>query len=150
MLNLPMKDLNTYRAEQQSQHYIFRIPPGTPLSACQSSDYWVHVRNRLRLLDVVELIADDGSFEAKMRILEINRATGNIVFRTLSEWRPAPSETVMPLKAETKPKFKAAWIVGNRSYSVQEIQTGNYVAEGLTKENAEKEADRLNAERLAA
>lgn len=149
MLNLPTKDLNVYRVEQARTHYFFPIPAGTPLSMVLSSDYWVHLRGKFRLYDVIEVVAEDGSFEATARIVSLNKMTGVIVFRVLSQWQP--SETPVPLTETKAMRFKAAWIVGNRSWSVQEIQTGKYVAEGLAdKPAAEAEAVRLDQERKAA
>lgn len=148
MLDLPMKDLNTYRVEQLSTHYMFVIPVGTPLSAVMSSEYWVHVRNRMKLYDLVEAIAADGTYEAKFRIVALNKITGTIKFRLLSEWHDAEPEAILPAAAT---KFKARWVVGNRTWAIDEIATGKCVIEGLSsKADAEAEALRLDQERKAA
>lgn len=150
-----MQDLNTYRAEQKRMTYFFIIAAGTPLSAVLHPDYWVHIRGNpnsergLHNYDLIEIVAADGSYDVTVRIISINKVTGDIKFRILRSWEPEGE--AVPITEVKAGRFKAAWIVGNRSWSVQEIATGKYVVEGLAdKASAEAEATRLDQERKAA
>lgn len=149
MLDLPMSDLNTYVAAQKSTHYLFIVPTGVPLSAVMHADYWVHVRRRMKEYDIIEVVSQDGTYEARFRITFINHITGMMKFRLLSEWHPeGQAEPIVPA---ANSRFEAKWIVGKRSFCVYEKVTGNMVAEGFSsKEEAEAEALRLDGERKAA
>lgn len=150
MIPYPSKPINTYRAGSFGTTWRFPIPAGVPLSVVLSSDYplWVHNRKAFSTYDLCEFIAEDGTFDVMVRITFISEATGLFRFRTLVEWSQS---NVEPISKEGPSKFKAAWVVGKRTFCVQEVVTGKYVSEGFpNKEEAEAEAVRLDTERKAA
>ena len=121
------------RAEQVRTVYFEVIPEGVSLEQALMADYWQHVRRFLRLYDIFELVAADGSFDAKARLTYINNVTGEMRFRLLSNVQAeAGAAQFVPAKSD---RFEVKHR-GHGTWGVFEKQTGNMVADGLSKEVA--------------
>lgn len=143
------------RAEEERSKYSHVIPPNTPLEHVMTSDYWVHVKNYLALNDVIEVIAADGTYDADIRVISLNKVTGIIKFRLIRN-------VVLDANAEALPKpgtLEAGNLPSGRyqvkrgfasQFKIIERATGNIVADGLDKQSADAECARLEAERKAA
>ena len=134
------------RAEFERNVYFEVVPPGTTIEDVMSGDFWVHVRKTIRVNDVIEAVAADGSFDADLRVVSINLASGAMAFRVLRNVTGKPSAVVKPQGAE---RFKVQHVRFGQ-YAILELKTGAKVADGLDKEAAVAEKARLEAERQAA
>jgi len=50
------------------------IPPGVPFEVAMRSNYWAHHVRTLRPLDRIEMMAEDGSWEAEARVMFVGQA----------------------------------------------------------------------------
>jgi hypothetical protein len=110
------------------------------------ADYWVHVHARIEPMHVFEVVAADGSYEARFRC--VMKRPGELKFRLISAWR-ADAGKQQPIKKEDEGKFVVRHD-GFAKYSVIEKATGIAVAAGFDKDGAKAEADRLNTTAKAA
>jgi hypothetical protein len=139
MIKLPSR---LWPKGQKWAEYNEIVPAGTPLSAVMSRDYWVHVENVLRPLDLITCVAEDGSFDVDIRLL--SKTPTNMKFRLVREARI--DEDAQPIKREV---VSDKYVVqsGGRAggWRVAEKATGKLVADGLDKAGAEAEKNRLEA-----
>jgi hypothetical protein len=134
------------RAEEVRSVYFEVVPDGMTLADAMSADFWQHVRKALRLYDVFEVVAADGSFDASFRLTYINNMTGEMRFRllVLVEGDGTAQAYV--------PKGGDRFVVTHKGfgrYAVIEKATGTLVADGLTKEIAVETASKAEAARKA-
>lgn len=142
-MQLPMR---LERAEHKRTVYFLPVAPGVPLSAVMTADYFVHVRNAIQPYDLFEAVAQDGSYEATFRCVAINRAAGTLKFRLLTKWEETASVEPVAVMKTAEARFKGAWNPGKKCHVVQEIATGDTVAEPFASlAEAKAEAERLNA-----
>lgn len=135
------------RAEHVRSNYFQVVPEGQTLESALSPDFWAHTRKQLRLYDLFELVAEDGAFDALVRITSINNVTGEIVFRVLSNVAGAPAaQTYVPDRSD---RFEVK-SRGFGRYAVMEKETGNMVADGLSKEKAIETQQQAESQRKAA
>lgn len=125
--------------------YTQFVDPGTSFEDVLEPDYWAHVVTRLRPMDVIEVVALDGSFDAELRVMSIKE---NIpTFRVLRECHVREAEDTSQPDAsdryETRHFGRGVWGVVERS-------SGSRVWEGGTKDEAGAERLRLEAARKAA
>ncbi|MEL6310846.1 MAG: hypothetical protein AAFQ17_00535, partial [Pseudomonadota bacterium] len=118
--------------------------PDTPFSAVTGTEYWAHVRGKLQVFDVIEIVAADGSFDAEIRLLSITPT--KLTWRVLRKTEGSIGEIVKPAAG---PTYKAVHR-GRGSYAVQHQTTGDLIADGLTKEQAEAEVAKAEIEKQAA
>lgn len=134
------------RAEHQRTTYFLSVAPGVPLAAVMTSDFFAHVRKDIRLHDLFEVVAQDGSYEALFRCVALNKAAGSVRFRLLSKWEEQASAQPVAVMTTAEPRYKGAWNPGRKYHVVQEIATGDTVAEPFASlAEAKAEAERLNA-----
>jgi hypothetical protein len=121
------------RAEEARTVYFEVIPDGMVLQDAMNADYWQHVRKYLRLYDIFEVVAADGTYDATFRLTYINNLTGEMRFRLLSLIEADGS--VQAIVSKKDDRFMVAH-KGFGRYAVIEKSTGTLVADGLTKEMA--------------
>lgn len=151
------------RAEFVASHYLVVIPAGLPMSFVTSTAAWVHIASKLRHLDMVTVIADDGSFEVDMRagFRDIRNADGSLLRRELSwrvlrEWRAGGEDAALgDLPARDNDgggaRFKVGWGGPAQKHRIVETATGKVVASNFsTKEEAEAALANLLATAEAA
>lgn len=68
--------------------FVHIVPPGVTLETALSSSYW---RNAWKVLEgkkysTIDLLADDGSFDVTVRILDATATS--MEFRVVREWEP--------------------------------------------------------------
>lgn len=134
------------RSEFEVNRYFVMIEPGVTLDDVMTGDYWMHVRKVLRVNDVIEAVAGDGSFDAELRILSINQNSGAMTFRVLRN-TVGKAGPIAKSVAEDRFELKHA---GFAKYRITERKTGTVVVDGVDKATAESEKARLEAERVAA
>lgn len=137
MLKLPSR---LWPKGQKWAEYNEVVEPGIPLSVVMSRDYWVHTHARLSPMDVISVVAADGSFDADIRL--ISKTPTEMKFRLIRGGEIAQKQTIQ--RDETKERFSVQHR-GRGSYAVQERATGQFVADGLDKDSAETEKARLEA-----
>ena len=133
------------RAEFESQHYVEIIPAGIPFSEVMSTQFWSHVETRLRVYDIVEVIAEDGSFDADMRL--VRKAPGRLEWRVLRNVSGAPVEGVV--KPGKPARHELKWGGPRAKWTVKDKRTGKTLVEGYDKAEAQAELERLEAEAAA-
>jgi hypothetical protein len=65
---LPTKSL---RSEYAHSRHDVSVKPGVTLAHCIEPKFWAHLAARFRVHDVIEVIAEDGSFEMDLRVMAI-------------------------------------------------------------------------------
>lgn len=69
-----MKQLTERNMAQRAEHarsvYFASIPPGTSFDDLLVPSYWAHCVGRLKVNTLIEAVADDGSFDALLRVTE--------------------------------------------------------------------------------
>ena len=142
---MPVSSRNACRRLQRTDYvvnnYTELVAAGITLEDVMSFAYWVNEAGSFRLNDIVNVIAQDGSFEARLRVIRL--APGFIEFRILNEWRPT-------LQDSGSGRFELGWAGPKGKWFVREVATGKKLAEGLEKPAAIAELARLDAAREAA
>lgn len=123
--------------------YTEMVEQGTTLAMVMSPDYWTHVRAALRVHDVIECIAMDGSFEVDLRVTQIRDTYPT--FRVIREFKGEPGSSV----ASKADRYETQQI-GKGIWGVVEKSTGKRIAEGFDKAGADAERRRLEDTRVAA
>lgn len=123
--------------------YTEFVEPGTTLSMVMAPDYWTHVRAVLRVHDVIECIAMDGSFEADLRVTQIRDTYPR--FRIIREIHDEAGSSVA-----SQAGIYTVQHFGRGVWGVTEKSTGDRIAEGFDKAGAEAELLRLEGQRKAA
>lgn len=91
-------------------------PMGHTLEMCLKPTYWRNVLRELgqqrvigrHAFNRIEILSEDGSWEAELRVMEVDATGGLVTTRLLRQWPEAKPEAVAPApKAETKPETKA-------------------------------------------
>jgi len=141
--NLPLR---LKRTEFESNSYFEVIAPGVTLEEVMSGDFWVHVRNNFRVHDVIVAVAADGAFDAELRITSLNKVSGDIRFRLLSNVKGQAGAVVKSQPAE---RFEIKHRGAGR-FAIVERKTGDIAADGLDKDTAAAEKAKMEAERQAA
>lgn len=65
------------------RHNIFRVTPeiGTPPAALLDPHYWAHVSAKLRFGDVIEVLAEDGSYFAELLVRDVGNLYAKVAFK---------------------------------------------------------------------
>jgi hypothetical protein len=124
---------------QKWAEYNEIIPAGTPLSAILCRDFWIHVQSYLRPFDVINCVAEDGSFDVSIRLL--SRTPTEMKFRVIRE---AKIDDASPI-ARDNPGERYLVQSGGRAggWRIREKSTGNLIADGLDKASADAEKAKL-------
>jgi hypothetical protein len=143
MLKLPTR---LWPHGQKWAEYNELVPAGTPLSAVMTRDYWIHIQNQMRPLDVINCVAEDGTFDVTIRLL--SKTSTELRFRLIREAKIDVAVAIS--REEATDRFRV--VSGGRAggWRVQERATGQIIADGLDKAAAEAEKARLETERKAA
>lgn len=129
--------LRLKRSDYEHSIYFELVAPGTTLQEALAPAFWVHVIGRMRVYDLVELVAADGSFDCLARVVHLDTRSGDISFRILTcvgEGKPAAVEAVRESPFELRHKGHGRWSVVERS-------TGKTMLENASKEEAAAFAD---------
>ncbi|MBA2708004.1 MAG: hypothetical protein H0U59_09395 [Gemmatimonadaceae bacterium] len=127
----------------QYARYTIFVEPGVPMSQVTAPDYWINVRSTLRVHDVIECIALDGSFEADLRVTQIRDTYPR--FRVIREVHDEAGSTIV-----SKSAIYVTQHFGKGVWGVSEKTTGKRISEGFDKAGAEDELHRLEGQRKAA
>lgn len=84
MLTLPERNM-AQRAEHARSIYFAEIPAGITLEQCLEPTFWAHCVGRLKKNTMIELVAEDGSFDALVRVTD--KDVGFAKLRVLYSWR---------------------------------------------------------------
>lgn len=130
-------------ADYERTRYFVTVEPGIPFSAVLTTGFWAHVHKTLKPFDVIEVVALDGSFDADIRL--ISYTPTQLKWRVLRETHGEAGS----VEVETESAFKVSH-KGRGQWGVQDRRSGEWLAEGLSKEDAEATKASLDAERQAA
>lgn len=128
------------RAENERTVWREDIQPGIPLEVVMSSNYWIHVHDKITLKDIFEVSALDGSYFAMFDV--VMKRPGELRFRLLSKWEDA--ENAQPIVTQPEDRFVVQFS-DQFQHCVVERATGKRLAEGLSKKMANDECAKLNA-----
>jgi hypothetical protein len=96
MLTLPERQM-AQRAEHARSIYFAEIPTGITFEQCLEPTFWAHCVGRLKKNTMIELVAEDGSFDALVRVTD--RDVGFAKLRVLYAWK---NEHAAPAAGETE------------------------------------------------
>lgn len=65
------------------RHNIFRVTPeiGTPPSALLDPHYWAHVSAKLSVGNIIEVMAEDGSYFAELLVRDVGNLYAKVAFK---------------------------------------------------------------------
>ena len=127
-------------AEQSRTAYFFMAAPGTAIEDILTREFWQHVETQLRINDVIDVVAADGSFDVTLRL--IRKAPGFLGWRIIRDWRAEIVEA-------SDGKFAVKWMGPVVKWCVVESATGKKVVEGLDKAAATAELQRRSTPEAA-
>lgn len=148
MPNAGLLDLPQRLKRAEELRTLWRVQPrgGIPLEEVMKAAYWTHVHQRMTVGDRVEVVAEDGAYAAEIEL--VMKRPGEMKFRI---WHKIDFQGAEPIKQHIPGDFFVQWVPGgNLKHCVIQRSTGQRMAEGLDKEAAVAEADRLNATLKAA
>ena len=70
---LPPGFLNFNEAEYVRKSHRANIPPGVPVQRLVQSDYWMHNASKIKPGDLIECIAQDGSYFVELLARKVDR-----------------------------------------------------------------------------
>ena len=82
------------RAQHKRNVHQFVLPDGDTLKDAVEQDYWVHIAQKLTVLDRIEIVPDDGSFYAELMVrslqfgMVVTGVINDVRFDEYSEDRP--------------------------------------------------------------
>ncbi len=123
-------------AEQSRTAYFWMATTGTVIEDILTREFWQHVENQLRLNDVIDVVAADGSFDVAIRL--IRKAPGFLGWRVIRDWRAEIVEV-------SDGKFAVKWMGPAAKWCIVDTATGKKLAEGLDKAAATAELQRRSA-----
>ena len=140
LVSMPRRKLplRLKRAEFAYTRYFELVPAGVPHEEVASTSFWAHVMPVLRVLDIVEAVAEDGAWEADLRL--VRKSPGRLEWRVLRHFSGAPVEQDRPARFELK------WGGPALKWTIRDRRDGKVVAEGFNKPGAEQEMARLEVE----
>lgn len=130
-------------ADFERTRYFLAVDAGTTMQDVTGTEIWAHVHKALKPMDVVEVVAVDGSIDVDIRL--VAKTPAKLTWRVIRE----ASGTAQPIKVEKDAPFKALH-KGRGVYAVQAKSDGSIIADGLTKDQADAEVARMSQERQAA
>ena len=132
-------------ADYERTRYFVACEPGTTMADITGTEFWANVAKSLRHLDVIEAVAMDGSFDVEMRL--VSKTPAKLTWRILRASQTA--EGAVSIETEQPQNFVVSHR-GRGTYGVQKKSTGEWLAEGLSRQDAEAAAAEMEAERAAA
>jgi hypothetical protein len=126
---------------QKWAEYNEIVPPGTPLSAILSREYWIHVQNQIRPFDTISCVAEDGSFDVDIRL--IRKTPTEMVFRVIRDAGIASADAITRDEATARYVVQPPVRGKPGMWQVRERSSGIVVADGLDKDTAERERVKL-------
>lgn len=66
------------------RHNIFRVTPeiGTPPAALLDPHYWAHVSAKLSVGNIIEVMAEDGSYFAELLVRDVGNLYAKVAFKS--------------------------------------------------------------------
>ena len=140
------------RAMHEISHWFLRATVGVTPADVMSPDYWAHLAGKMKVDDRIEVVAQDGSFDADLRVIAVDSRMLWAQVRVLRGW---PEALWAPLAVEEKPELLDAKdykyeFAGPHKFRIINA-TGDVVETHIpTKEAAIARIAELRAEKLAA
>jgi hypothetical protein len=101
------------------------IPAGTSLETVLEPSYWAHYTRDLRPNDILEVVCEDGSWEASLRVRFVSTAEAKMAVRWKVEF-----DTDEVTEEESDTHF-VKWISPPKKYGVIRRDTGAVIQDGF-------------------
>lgn len=125
---------------------------GETIDDVLAPSYWAHVAPQMSRFDIVEVIADDGSYEVVFRVISAEKSA--MKFRVLAVWEPEPLITGLGPVDEPSPPvagLSVTWGGPRHKWRVVDDVTKEVASHGHSnKEEAEAARDAIIEQRKAA
>lgn len=82
--------MRTSGAEYYRQSFHIIAPVGVTIADLQRPEFWTHNGGKVKPHDVIDVIAEDGSFDVTLRVVSINEKKTDVTMRVLRLWEAAP------------------------------------------------------------
>lgn len=89
---LPTTAMSHLAQYARSEWYI-KVPMGTTLEMLLTPSFWAHHQVKLRIGDKIEAIAEDGTFDVDLRV--IDKDVGYAKMRVLRKWEASANPEVV-------------------------------------------------------
>lgn len=145
----PLSPISLKPAESSRNVWRVTAALGTQRKDFQNPNYWAHVSNKLKPNDLIEAIAEDGSFYATFIVRNCDRTWARVCELDYTDLNPAPlsKEELSKIRDEYDIKLR-----GPKGWCVIRRQTNNVMHEGChSREDAEDWLKKfLESQRVAA
>lgn len=87
------------------RHNVFRVKPeiGTPPAALLDPHFWAHVSAKMSVGDLIEVLAEDGSYFAELLVRDVGNLFAKVAFKSpVVEFSKAEDEREVPAGYEVK------------------------------------------------
>lgn len=126
------------RSDFKRTDYFIEVASGTPFSAVLAPDFYRHVARRLKVHDCLEVVAEDGSFDATVRVVEVNEQGLYAKVRVLRLWTPAETVDAPAPEAPTADGYRVEFVKADKWRVIDPQNT--VIFKGLASEVEAKEA----------
>jgi len=82
---LPPTAIGTRGAEYERTYHHVDVDPSATIEDLMRPNFWAHHVNRLRVKDIVDVLATDGSYDVQFRVL--SKGVGFVNLRPLRIWQ---------------------------------------------------------------
>lgn len=86
------------------RHNVFRVKPeiGTPPVALLDPHFWAHVSSKMSVGDIIEVIAEDGSYFAELLVRDVGNLFAKVAFKNPVMEFSKPEDVELPAGYEVK------------------------------------------------
>lgn len=132
---------------QPAEHYRTRyaavVDDGTTVEDLQRPEFWCHVAGKLRQMDVIEVLAEDGSYFAELMVLKSGTGFAKVLLlRQVALEDTAQDDDESPVVAQ--------WKGPHRKYSVIRKADGVILKDGFANKGDAEIFAREYAQTVAA
>lgn len=121
---LPPPVMRASGAEYSRRSFHIVAPVGITVADLMRPAFWAHHGNKVSPGDVIDVIADDGSFDAQLRVVTVSPTKTDVTMRMLRLWQPEASNLVLaddaPLEVNHTPK--TGWRVIRKADRVELVR----------------------------
>lgn len=136
------------------REFAFVIPVGVSLDAAMTEKYWQHVQAQLKKWDVLEVFAEDNSYEARLRVINPSKQAFALRVLSVIDWTDVEPAGEAPAQDSPPVGPGHTLTVGfapKQGWRVIEQLTKDVISKGHeTKEEALRAMDNILSARKAA
>ncbi len=134
---IPITTLRFGLAEHSYQRFSAMVAPGTTKAMLEDPSFWSNVKNRLRTFDEVRVMAEDGSFMARVLVVYADALAAHARVLEMHDLGDVDIEALQGGQTRYQCQQK-----GVLKWCIVDTETGNFIRQGIgTRSVAERELE---------